>query len=151
VILKEFISSQQVDDKFGEVEGLIVYQYVPLSKQEKKVIKSHKRISAHSIKLSTNQEYVDVVSNQRKFESDTKISLEITARTKGIRLVYDFKNGQDYSSVDLPINVPLKNSYLFAKGNSTKLYFWNPDKLEGLIEISEQIEEELIHPLFKKL
>jgi hypothetical protein len=148
VIVKEFISSEQVNDPYGETEGVIIYQYIPSDQQQLIDSKKSKLSAGQHIKIYKDQEYTDVHSVLPKFKQDTKVTLALTSLKKGLVLVYDFNQHEEYSAMDLNAKEIKISTFLFRKEGDTRLYIWNPRKVEGEIVIeSIDIEKVKYHPL----
>jgi hypothetical protein len=63
-------------------------------------------------------------------------------------LVYDFNQHEEYSAMDLNAKEIKISTFLFRKEGDTRLYIWNPRKVEGEIVIeSIDIEKVKYHPL----
>lgn len=150
VKIKEFISSEQIDDRFGEIEGVFIYQYIPLHKQksiERIVKKLDKNIH---LKIDEKQEYIDILSHFPEFSGDTKVAFEIRSSVDDIKLVFDYNNAQDYSSMDLKAGEEQTSMYLFRKSGETKLYIWNLNKKSVNVVISKiETEEVKYHPMME--
>jgi hypothetical protein len=148
VKIKEFISSEQKDDQYGETEGVIIYQYIPFEKQQNHISDKKQIFKGHLLKIKKDQEFTDIHTLLPVFEKDTKVSLTLTAKNLGYVLAYDFNNAEEYSKMDLRTDQSVSNAYLFRKNSPTKLYIWNPKKVEGEIVIeSLEIEQIDFQPL----
>jgi len=150
VKVKEFISSEQIQDKHGEVEGLVVYQIIPIKKQQKVSSVKRELKSGQKIKIGANQEFTDFPNLPKKFEKDMKLNITFTSLRDCLHLVYDYNSTEVYSNIELKAGIPVSNSYFFSEKGETKLYIWNPKKVDGEIVIEKMEVEELnFHPVMR--
>lgn len=150
VIVKEFVSSEQLNDALNEIEGVIIYQYIPLKKQVK-VQAVKKEIAANKVlHIKANEEFTSLPAVTEFYSTETKLWVNLVAKANGLKIVYDYNNKEDYSFVELKANQAIENSYLFKTAGKGKLYIWNPDKVEtDLIVNSIQEEQVTYHPIIK--
>lgn len=150
VEIREFISAEQKDDQFGETEGVTIYQYIPLDQQKKRVSKKEQIFKEHFLKIKKEQEFIDIHALIPSMEKDSKVSIKLKTQQAGFVLAFDYNNAEEYSNMELRTGVSISNSYLFRQNSATKLYIWNPNKVEGEIVIeSLEIEQIDFHPLVK--
>lgn len=150
VLIKEFISSEQIEDENKETEGLIILQYIPIDKQIKSnVQKVNKRIEKR-VSISKSKEFTLITDYLPLFSANSKITVSLTSLNQGYSLVYDHNNGKDYGSTELQKMQRVVKTYLFPEKGETKLYIWNPQKVAGELIIHEyEIETIKYHPLMK--
>ena len=144
VKIKEFISSEQVNDRFNETEGVIVYQYIPLHLQ--KQIPEAPIVPLFESKLleiQSNQEFTNIQSLFSDLSKNYKVSLEVTSEIAGLKLVYDFNNSEKYSATELKPFESMAGTYLFEAGKEVKLYIWNPEKKRGKVKIEHAKSQEI--------
>jgi hypothetical protein len=150
VIVKEFVSSEQLNDALNEIEGVIIYQFIPLKKQVK--VQTVKQVIATNkvLHIKANEEFTALPSVTEFYSTETKLWVNLVAKSNGLKIVYDYNNKEDYSFVELKANEAIENSYLFKTAGKGKLYIWNPDKVEtDLIVNSIQLEKVAYHPIMK--
>lgn len=150
VIVKEFVSSEQLNDALNEIEGVIIYQYIPIKKQVK--VQTVKQVIAANkvLHIKANEEFTALPSVKEFYSTETKLWLNLVAKSNGLKIVYDYNNKEDYSFVELKANEEIENSYLFKTLGKGKLYIWNPDKVAtDLIVNSIQQEKVAYHPIMK--
>lgn len=150
VKIREFICSEQVDDPYGEVEGVTVYQYIPVSQQQKITTKKEPLKAGQVFNISENTEYTDLHTLIPIDHSDSKVTFRLTSGVSDLVLTYDYNKGQDYSNLDLKGGDTISNTYLFRGSGQTKFYIWNPKKVKGNVTIlSIEMEEVIYHPFVK--
>lgn len=150
VIVKEFVSSEQLNDALNEIEGVIIYQYIPLKKQVK--VQAVKQVIAANkvLHIKANEEFTSLPAVTEFYSTETKLWVNLVAKANGLKIVYDYNNKEDYSFVELKANEAVENTYLFKTMGKGKLYIWNPDKVEtDLIVNSIQEEKVAYHPIMK--
>lgn len=148
VLIKEFISSEQVEDAHNETEGLMMFQYIPIEQQVKSKEQIIKKSIEKRIRISKNQEYTGITDFIPKITDHSKLTVSITALKDGFILVYDHNNAEEYGSSELQKMHRVVKTYLFPESGETKLYIWNPRKLDGeLILHAYEIEKVNYHPL----
>ncbi len=148
VKVKEFISSQQVDDRFNEVEGFVIYQYIPLEKQQKTKSVIQKTLDDISLTINSNEEYKDINPFIPKQKEDVKLSFDISSTSKELILVFDYNNTEDYSNMTLDPSKALSPTLLIRQKGTTKLYIWNPTKSSGEVSIKNIVlEQRSFHPI----
>jgi hypothetical protein len=150
VKIREFILSEQVDDPYGEVEGVTVYQYIPIEKQQKITRKIEQLKAGQVINISGNQEFTDLHTLLPLIQSDTKVTYIVTSSINDLVLTYDYNRGKEYSNLHLKTGDTISNTYLIRGPGQTKIYAWNPKKMRGSITIlGIKMEEVLYHPFVK--
>jgi hypothetical protein len=150
VIVKEFVSSEQLNDALNEIEGVIIYQYIPLKKQVK--VQTVKQVIAANkvLHIKANEEFTALPSVKEFYSTETKLWVNLVAKSNGLKIVYDYNNKEDYSFVELKANEAIENSYVFKTVGKGKLYIWNPDKVAtDLIVNSIQQEKVAYHPIMR--
>lgn len=145
VKVQEFISSEQVDDAYGEIESVIVYQYIPLHKQ-KPSTKTSKKLLDKKEFIINGKEFTDLHTLLPSLKVDTKVTFTLSSTSDEFILVYDYKQQEDYSNMKLNTTQDINPSFLFRKGGNTKLYIWNPSKKFGKITLKDLKIEEINYP-----
>lgn len=150
VLVKEFVSSEQIEDQFNETEGMMIFQYIPLDKQIKSKKQSVKKSIEKRINISKDQEFTSVPDFLPTIPGGSKVTVSITALNDGYSIGYDYNNAEEMGSSDLQKMQRVKKTYLFPEKGETKLYIWNPQKIEGTLIIHDyEIELIKYHPLMK--
>ncbi len=150
VIVKEFVSSEQLNDALNETEGVIIYQYIPVEKQSK--IGSTKKVIAKNkmLHVKASEEFTSLPSVTEHYSTETKLYVNLEAKVNGLKIVFDYNSKEDYSIVELKANETIENTYLFKTRGKGKLYIWNPDKIEAdLLVNSIQKEKVAYHPIMR--
>lgn len=150
VIVREFVSSEQLNDALNETEGVIIYQYIPVEKQSK--IGSTKKVIAKNkmLHVKASEEFTSLPSVTEHYSTETKLYVNLEAKAHGLKIVYDYNSKEDYSIVELKANETIENTYLFKTQGKGKLYIWNPDKIEtDLLVNSIQVEKVAYHPIMR--
>jgi hypothetical protein len=150
VKIREFISSEQVDDPYGEVEGVTVYQYIPVPQQQKILTKKVQVKAGQVFNIKGNIEFTDLHTLLPLINSDTKVTFTMTSTINDLVLTYDYNNGKDYSNQNFQAGATISNTYLFRRSGPTKFYIWNPNKLNGQVTVlGIEMEEVVYHPFVK--
>lgn len=146
VKIKEFISSEQVDDPRGETEGVIVYQYIPV-KHQQKIHVSTKTITVNKeLILDAQTEFADIHTLIPVLQGNAKVTVSLKCLAGNFKLVYDYNQLEDYGTIDLNEGQSFTNTYYFRAAGS-KLYIWNPEKKSGRVRVEQiRVEEEKYHP-----
>ena len=136
VKIKQFVSSDQVEDRYNEIEGVTIYQYVPHIKEKKEynqfIINLNKNKNLRFVK---GQEFLDINSLFNDLKSNRKVTFKITSKGDKLKFVHDFNQLNTYQAIDLEKN---KEQEIIIKLNDfskTKLYLWNQFKIAGEVEI----------------
>lgn len=150
VKIKEFVSSEQVDDRYGEVEGVVVYQYVPLNKQIPVQRKMKELKIDTTYVIDASHEFYDIHVLLPKNIKNSNVQFKFEVSGDHVHLNYDANGAQDYSNKVLKNGEKLDATYHFSGENVTKLYFWNPDKKNATIRVYDVVLEEVsLHPYMK--
>lgn len=145
VKVREFISSEQVDDKYGEIESVIIYQYIPLEKQKPIIISSKKLLEKKEF-LIKGKEFTDLHTLLPPLNEDTKVTFSLSSTNDEFVLVYVYNQTEDYSNMKLNASQAINPTFLFRKAGNTKLYIWNPNKKTGKITLTDLRIEEINYP-----
>lgn len=145
VLVKAYISSEQVPDKYNEVEGVFIYQYIPLSLQKPVITRDLDLFTTRELVVS-KQEFIDIQTLFPPFKSDTKVSFSVETSCESLRLVYDNLEKGEYSAMPLIPNKKLHTTFDFPKVGQTKIYIWNPTLKNGVVTLRKAKAEEVRYP-----
>jgi hypothetical protein len=139
-VIREFVSSEQVNDANDETEGVIVLKYDPSAAKSKNL--NSKTVYVDKVlNISENQEFIGLNSLFPLSKQDIEIKIQLKATINGFPLIYDYNNGSKYSLMDLKANEKFNGTFIIHGDGKTKLYIWNPRKLKGKIYIEKIILE----------
>ncbi len=132
-IVKEYLCSEQIPDALNEKEGVIILEYKPN-------IKTFQG-SDSVITIKADQEYSGLNAFFPKSNKALKLKLSIKTNNDGFALVYDHNNGASYTFTDLKASEQFNGSFVLHGDGKTKIYIWNPRKLNGKIKLEKIIIE----------
>ncbi len=122
VLVAEYISPEQVDT-------LQVYQYVKKEHQVAPSFKDH-RLKIDSLQAFNGQEFIMLMDTTIKEAQHLDFAVE-TSR-KGVHFVVDIDEGTIYDGTELIENRTTYKSIKVKANKHVKIYFWNPDRKEGI-------------------
>jgi len=79
VLIKEFISSEQIEDQFNEKEGVIILQYIPLDKQIKSKVQIEKKSIEKHVRIPKNKEFTSIRDYLPLFSGNSKLTISLTS------------------------------------------------------------------------
>ena len=125
-IVKHFLSKKQLDDVFDEREGVMILEYHPK-------FENAYQGGDTAIPINKNQEFIGLNNLIKKSNKDLTINISANTKNSGFAIVYD--DGSSYIMKDLKANENFEEKYVIHASVNTKVYIWNPRKLNGTITL----------------
>lgn len=150
VKIKTFISTVQVDDRYSEIEGVTIYQYVPnknrLKKDEKLILILNED---KKLRLTKGKEFLEINTLFNQNFNNRKVTFKILSSADQIKFVSDDKGSNAYQSIDLVKDKASEFVVKISDMKKTKLYFWNPNKIKcdlkiNLVSIEKELENQIV-------
>jgi len=147
VKIKRFVSSAQFEDRYNEIEGITIYQYIP--KVKAPLIPFKKEINVErKFKFLNGQEFLDLNDLFSTEFTHKLVRLELYCNESDIKFVVYNEYSKKYQSVDIELNKITSHNFSITELTNTKIYFWNPNKKKCVVEIKLlSIESELSNPI----
>ena len=86
-----------------------------------------------AIPINKNQEFIGLNNLIKKSNKDLTINIFANTKNSGFAIVYD--DGSSYIMKDLKANENFEEKYVIHASVNTKVYIWNPRKLNGTITL----------------
>ena len=145
VKIKEFISTESN----GNPEGIILYQYIPFSKHQdskSQTIELEPRI----LSLKDRAEFKPILEHTPPQGRTFDVSVQLTADTPDLMLVYDYDNSAIYQANELKKGESQEFNVHWPAFGATHLYIWNPKRKKAVVRIEKvKMEEQVFHPVMQ--
>jgi hypothetical protein len=131
----------------GRQGGVLIYQYVPLSKQTKFPMKGTE-IKLLSLSINPTSEFIPVLKRISPSGKSVTVQIDMTSAFEGLYLVYDHNKGEQYSALKLTPGAQQSYCFEWPREGDTDIYLWNPDGKQGKVRFDKVIlKEHLYHPV----